>query len=85
MAVTDATTAGTASSMTNAPATFAEAILTLAETAPYFRKTPRTMWNWRAAGTYPVRITEINGRPYVRVVDLEEFFGRTLDQLRVAS
>lgn len=81
----DATTAGPASGMDTTPNTLAAAILTIPETAPYLRKTPRTLWNWLQAGTFPIKPVEINGRPYVRVVDLEAFLGCKLDQLQAAS
>lgn len=51
------------------------ALLRLAETAPFLRRSRRTIRQWVADGDYPVPTRVIAGNVYVRRVDLEEYLG----------
>ena len=58
------------------------ALLTVAEVAPYLRKSKSTCWRWIQEGLFPIETRVIAGQTYIRRVDLEEYLGTPIGELR---
>lgn len=59
----------------------APALLTVAECAPYLRKSKSTLWRWIQHGQFPIDTRDIAGVTYVRRVDLEDYLGTPIGAL----
>lgn len=67
--------------MSDVHVTDAPALLTIAESAPFFRKSKSTLWRWIQDGQFPIETRVIAGQTYVRRVDLEAYLGTPIGEL----